>query len=113
MGCNVQTKNIKIKIQTNPICQKTNEKINYSNQNKINKIFINNWLRILNFFQYQDLKEIGKINRFFNRLSKDNRILIKFFQKRNSEYYYFDALSTRLSINNDDSFVQKVIDGFI
>ena len=87
MGCNVQTKNIKIKIQTNPICQKTNEKINYSNQNKI--------------------------NRFFNRLSKDNRILIKFFQKRNSEYYYFDVLSTRLSINNDDSFVQNVIDGFI
>jgi hypothetical protein len=51
MGCNVQTKNIKIKIQTNPICQKTNEKINYSNQNKINKIFINNLIFIIIFFK--------------------------------------------------------------
>ena len=113
MGCNIQAKKIKIKIQSEPILQKSNETINYLKQNTINKILINNWLRILNFLQYQDLKEIGKINRFFNRLSKDNRILIKFFQKRNSEYYYFDALSTRLSINNDDSFVQNVIDGFI
>ena len=113
MGCDVYTKKKIIKIQTNPILKKTNEKITYSKENMINKIFINNWLRILNFFQYQDLKEIGKTNRFFNRLSKDNRILIKFFQKRNSEYYYFDALSTRLSINNDDSFVQNVIDGLI
>jgi hypothetical protein len=113
MGCDVYTKKKIIKIQTNPILKKTNEKITYSKENMINKIFINNWLRILNFFQYQDLKEIGKTNRFFNRLSKDNRILIKFFKKRNSEND-FEVQSTKFSINNEDSsLIQNIIDGFI
>ena len=112
MGCNIQAKKIKIKIQSEPILQKSNETINYLKQNTINKILINNWLRILNFLQYQDLKEIGKTNRLFNRLSKDNRILIKFFKKRDSEYY-FEAQSTNLSFNNEDSLVQNIIDGFI
>ena len=112
MGCNIQAKKIKIKIQSEPILQKSNETINYLKQNAINKILINNWLRILNFLQYQDLKEIGKTNRLFNRLSKDNRILIKFFKKRDSEYY-FEVQSTNLSFNNEDSLVQNIIDGFI
>ena len=35
---------------------------------------------------YNEIKEIGKINKTFNRVVKQNEILIKFFKKRNSDY---------------------------
>ena len=34
---------------------------------------------------YNEIKEIGKINKTFNRIVKQNEILIKFFKKRNSD----------------------------
>ena len=65
-------------------------KINhFSNKTKGNrkeyKNFIsqNNWLNILDFLNYAEIKEVGKTNKLFNYLVKQNQILIKFFKKKN------------------------------
>ena len=65
-------------------------KINHSsNKTKGNrkeyKNFIsqNNWLNILDFLNYAEIKEVGKTNKLFNYLVKQNQILIKFFKKKN------------------------------
>ena len=46
---------------------------------RINEICLK---KIINFLSYNDLKEIGKINKTLNKISKHNEILIKFFKKR-------------------------------
>ena len=50
----------------------------------IDKITNNKWLKILDFLSYNDLKEVGKLNKFFNNNVKNKDILLKFFQKRKS-----------------------------
>jgi hypothetical protein len=50
----------------------------------IDKITNNKWLKILDFLSYNDLKEVGKVNKFFNNNVKNKDILLKFFQKRKS-----------------------------
>ena len=109
MGCIQQNKSINI----NPISNKnTNKKnINIKNFNNINinniqkfnkkfeknfnfeseipiidKITNNKWLKILDYLNYNDLKEVGKVNKFFNNNVKNKDILLKFFQKRKSNY---------------------------
>ena len=52
----------------------------------IDKITNNKWLKILDFLSYNDLKEVGKVNKFFNNNVKNKDILLKFFQKRKSLY---------------------------
>ena len=55
----------------------------------INKIFINKsdkitnqlWLNILDYLNYKELKETGKVNRMFNNNVKQKEILVKFFKK--------------------------------
>jgi len=52
----------------------------------IDKITNNKWLKILDYLNYNDLKEVGKVNKFFNNNVKNKDILLKFFQKRKSLY---------------------------
>ena len=52
----------------------------------IDKITNNKWLKILDFLSYNDLKEVGKVNKFFNNNVKNKDILLKFFQKRKTLY---------------------------
>ena len=44
------------------------------------------WLKVIDYLSYKELKEIGKINRKFNKLVKNNNVLLKFFKKINSIY---------------------------
>ncbi len=45
------------------------------------------WVKIIDYLSYNELKEVGKINRKFNKLVKTNNIvLVKFFKKKNSIY---------------------------
>ena len=65
--------------------------INNSNlgiiKNKCNqKLTSQNWLKILQFMSYKDLKEVGKVNRMFNHYVKQKEILVKFFRRVHSEY---------------------------
>ena len=70
------------------------------NKNKISKrgeynskeykslISQNSWINILDFLNYSDLKEVGKTNKLFNYLVKQNKILVKFFKKKNNVIMY-------------------------
>ena len=66
----------------------------------INKIFINKsdkitnqlWLNILDYLNYKELKETGKVNRFFNKTSKQKELLIKFFQKKDTDHNNFSKV---------------------
>ena len=57
-----------------------------------NKIIYNNlitkmlWVKVIDFLSYNELKEVGKVNRKFNMLVKNNNVLVKFFKKKNTEY---------------------------
>ncbi len=48
----------------------------------------NSWINILDFLNYSDLKEVGKTNKLFNYLVKQNTILVKFFKNKNNEIMY-------------------------
>ena len=73
-----------------------------------NKITPNLWKKVFDFLPYQDLKEVGKVNRKFNIKCKSYTILLKFFQNKDDYYDYntsikkksFDSLS-QLQISND------------
>ena len=43
------------------------------------------WINIIDYLNYSELKEVGKINRAFNYLARQNKILIKFFKKKNDQ----------------------------
>ena len=53
-----------------------------------NKITPNLWKKVFDFLPYQDLKEVGKVNRKFNIKCKSYTILLKFFQNKDDYYDY-------------------------
>lgn len=44
------------------------------------------WLNVLDYLNYSELKEVGRTSRLFNYLVRQNKILIKFFKKKNNGY---------------------------
>ena len=104
MGCKIpKSSNVKISIiySENPsTCSNRNNDKKYhndSNKNLIlksnynsytNKLTPNLWKKIIDFLSYQDLKEVGKTNRKFNKICKNGNILIKFFQKKDDCDYF-------------------------
>ena len=120
MGCGIEvSKKIKINyisLYKNSYSTINSKMPNPSHRKYLSKISSKNWLKILNFLQFNELKEAGKINRQLNFLSKDNRILIKFFQKieeDNNLIYSFENQNTTQLLDFDKSSVQKIIDGLI
>ena len=83
----------------------------------IDKITNNKWLKILDYLNYNDLKEVGKVNKFFNNNVKNKDILLKFFQKRKTLYSIDSSnldnkptISDNLNMNKNDlsfSILQK------
>lgn len=53
-------------------------------KNKSQRITNILWIKILNYLNYKELKETGKVNRLFNKTVKQKEVLIKFFKKRES-----------------------------
>ena len=49
---------------------------------KQKRISRKSWMNILDYLSFKDLKEIGKVNRKLNSLSKSSEILLKFFKKK-------------------------------
>ena len=45
------------------------------------------WVKILNYMQFNELKEIGKVDRKFNSLAKSSDVLLKFFQNNKEKIY--------------------------
>lgn len=102
MGCNVQKKSIvvqsKIQIKGSDTTKRNFSSINLNSILKFpyykketielyqNKITQKNWKKVLDYLPYQDLKEVGKVNRKFNNYIKSNEILVKFFKKKENQY---------------------------
>ena len=56
-------------------------------KNKSHKLTKKLWIRVLSFLNFNEIKEIGKVNRIFNFTVKQKDILIKFFKKENLFYH--------------------------
>ena len=73
--------NIKDKYSTNCNSEKL---LNNFDKNKAEKLTNQLWINVLDFLNYNELKETGKVNRMFNQNVKQKELLIKFFKKRES-----------------------------
>ena len=74
-------------------------------RNRLNDINERNWKKIIIFLSYSDLKEVGKTNKLFNQIAKNEEVLVKFFKKR--EKIYSDIqnstlLTSQNTIKSDD-----------
>ena len=61
----------------------------FANKNindKAQAITQRSWLNVLDYLNYSELKEVGRTSRLFNYLVRQNKILIKFFKKKNNGY---------------------------
>lgn len=87
MGCGINR-------NTMPKLIRVDNKNNISKRGEYNSkeykslISQNSWINVLDFLNYSDLKEVGKTNKLFNYLVKQNKILVKFFKKKNNEIIY-------------------------
>ena len=120
MGCVQKKKEIKVSINKE---QKKNhflrnslslgDKFSTINQNEDSKTLIKNkcqrittriWIKILNYLNYNELKETGKVNRFFNNTVKQKEILVKFFKKKDTEVNIF-PLNNKIFEKKTSSFI--------
>ena len=49
---------------------------------KEKRISRKSWITILDYLYFKELKEIGKVNKKLNSLTKSSEILLKFFKKK-------------------------------
>ena len=125
MGC-IQTNRQKIIISQNDDLKNVIKKSKFINNKKskkikkndyIHKITYKNWVKIIDFLNFIDIKETGKVNLFFNKIVKDKNILLKFFQNRGDYENKFipveidsknnnilDIFSTKISYKNINNF---------
>ena len=68
-------------------------------RNMSHRVSLKLWIKIIDFLDFNELKEIGKINKTFKRVCKQNEILIKFFKKRNSDYNYHQSFKSNIKSN--------------
>ena len=88
MGCGIN-RNVMPKVYRvdNNKNQNTKKGV-YKNKEYKSLISQNCWINVLDFLNYSDLKEVGKTNKLFNYLVKQNKILVKFFKKKNNQIIY-------------------------
>lgn len=124
MGCVSSPKHIhvtSIKIVPKPKkyqSQSLTLRKNYIHNKKFfNKIHQFNWTKIVDYLNFQELKEVGKTTKMLNSLVKQHEILTKFFKKKEECIYSNtqDVSLTKLqsfsmlantednSINSDDN----------
>ena len=87
MGCGINSSTRpKIITKNSLYCNKITPTITPLTHKKNYKTIISqkSWLNILDFLSYNEIKEIGKTNKLFNCLVKQNTILIKFFKNKNT-----------------------------
>ena len=49
---------------------------------KQKRTYRKSWISLLDYLYFKELKEIGKVNRKLNSLTKSSEILLKFFKKK-------------------------------
>lgn len=68
------------------------------------KISKNKWIHIFNYLNYNELKEIGKVCKYFQICSFNQEILIKFFKKRPQKTVAYIDSTPFTSLNQDFNF---------
>ena len=65
------------------------------------------WLNVIDYLNYNELKEAGKVSQLFNVLVKKNRILIKFFKKKKSIFKFscVKSIDSFSLLQNNTSFI--------
>jgi hypothetical protein len=72
-------------------------------KNKTQRITSKFWVMILNYLDYNELKETGKVNKFFNNTVKQKEILVKFFKKRDTDSKY--SICKKIYQNNNSYLI--------
>lgn len=119
MGCHIGKKKITIrstvkKEESLKFYDKFEKKL-YLKQNNTKKnicraIRQSSWLNVIDFLKFDEIKEVGKTNKMFNYLVRQNQILIKFFKKKESNNLFF--YNTRPHINIKAEQYKKAIESF-
>ena len=86
MGCGISAKK-EIKVISTSSTQSAqsftpqprNNSIKKKSTGKVSQL---SWLNIIDYLNYTDIKEVGKTNKMFNYLVRQNRVLIKFFKRK-------------------------------
>ena len=86
MGCGISAKK-EIKVISTSSTQSAqnftpqlrNNSIKKKTTGKVSQL---SWLNIIDYLNYTDIKEVGKTNKMFNYLVRQNRVLIKFFKRK-------------------------------
>ena len=87
MGCGIN-RNKMTKVYCVDNQNRISKRGEYNSKESKSLIYQNSWINILDFLNYSDLKEVGKTNKLFNYLVKQNKILVKFFKNKNNEIMY-------------------------
>lgn len=85
MGCGISGRK-KIEVKSESPSESKYKKIKSESTKEKDYVYDINekaWKNIISFMSFCDLKEVGKVNKLFNLLSKQDDILIKFFKNRN------------------------------
>ena len=86
MGCGISAKK-EIKVISTSSTQSAQNFTPQTRNNSIKKkttgkVSQLSWLNIIDYLNYTDIKEVGKTNKMFNYLVRQNRVLIKFFKRK-------------------------------
>ena len=86
MGCGISAKK-EIKVISTSSTQSAQNFTPQPRNNSIKKkatgkVSQLSWLNIIDYLNYTDIKEVGKTNKMFNYLVRQNRVLIKFFKRK-------------------------------
>lgn len=86
MGCGISAKK-EIKVISTSSTQSAQNFTPHPRNNSIKKkttgkVSQLSWLNIIDYLNYTDIKEVGKTNKMFNYLVRQNRVLIKFFKRK-------------------------------
>ena len=103
MGCGIaRKKQIKVKSVVTHSNENSFNNISTVMVNKSYSINETSWMNVIDFLSFNELKQVAKVNRMFNYISKQHDILIKFFKKRKQNEF---TPSTQVSYS---SFIANV-----
>ena len=78
---------------------------------KVNKLSVSripesSWIKVFDYFQFNEVREMGKVNRLFNQTAKSSVILVKFFKKKSDTNYLNSTTSASYSANVSTPLLQ-------
>ena len=102
MGCGISAKK-EMKVisisSTSTVGKFTTQPRNNSIKKKTTaKVSQLSWLNIIDYLNYTDIKEVGKTNKMFNYLVRQNSVLIKFFKRKKTNMKYLKEDNRKVAL---------------